>query len=72
MDKEALIEYASMGAQAALDAAMLFTRAVTAANSGDQVQADAYLAQARGRWDAAAQGWAAAGEPPAEPAEPTA
>lgn len=63
MDKEKLIEYASMAASAALDAANLFTKAITAANSGDQVAADAYLAQARGHWDQSVADWNAAGAP---------
>ena len=77
METKDLIAYASMAAQAAIDVAALFTKAITAANDGDEAAANAYLADARAHWDRAVSDWQAAGtvEPapaPVPPAEPTA
>lgn len=68
MNANELIAYAARGAEVAVEVAALFTRATLAANNGDMVAAEAYLSDARGRWDAAAAGWTAAPGPSAEPA----
>ena len=76
MDSQEFIQYAAIAAEKAANASALFMRAIAAANNGDQAAADAYLADARGRWDEADQVWEDApgpGEEPAPepPAEPT-
>jgi hypothetical protein len=69
MDTQELIDLATKGAAMAMDAALLFTRAATAANNGDQVAAEKYLADGRSHFDQAVADWNAAGTatPPAEP-----
>jgi predicted glycosyltransferase len=72
MDTQTLIDLATKGAAMAMDAALLFTRAVTAANNGDMAAAQKYLADGRSHFDQAVADWQAAGAvtPPAEPTQP--
>lgn len=61
MDTQELIGLATKGAQAAVDAAALFTKAITAANNGDMEAAEQYLADARSHYQRARDDWDAAG-----------
>lgn len=47
---------------AANEAAALATKAIEAANNGDDEAAQDYLAQSQARYDAARDGWDAAGD----------
>ena len=63
MDKKEILEQATRIANVSSKAIALSLEAINAAMNDDEAAAEAFLAQARDRYQAASDAWDAAGEP---------